>query len=211
MNTKLISTRSAVISLALLMFNAGPVLAGNITLSGATGNSCSYSNVTVDSNGNLTAACVVASSTPTLTPTCSLAASPSLINAGGTSTLTATCSPAATSYLWAGAGTESFTTHSGTVTPSVTTTYSVKGTNGDGPGNTAYASVSISVQAPIGSGSGIAPTSNSPLEEIKRWNKAFAGINYMPYDSRAEPVSLMSYNKQMQAAKPIQYKMPLVW
>ncbi|MCE9549682.1 MAG: hypothetical protein K8R50_01525 [Betaproteobacteria bacterium] len=209
MNTKLINTRSAVIGLVLLMLNVGSVSAGSITLSGVTGNSCSYSTFTVDSNGNLTAACNTSPPpAPTLTPTCSLVASPSTISAGSISTLTASCSPAATSYAWTGAGTANFTS-GGTVTPTATTTYTVIGTNGDGPGNTASATVTISVPAPTGSGP--APTSTSPLTEIVRWNRAFAALNKFPFDGKAEQVSYMAYNKQMQAAKPIQYHLPTTW
>jgi hypothetical protein len=213
MNKKLINTRRAVISFALLMCNAGPVLAATITLSGATGNSCSYSNFTPDLNGNLTATCVPSpSSTPTLTPTCTLSASPSVINAGQTSTLIANCSPAATSHVWTGAGTTGFTS-GGTVTPSVTTAYTVIGTNADGTGNTASATVSIAVIGPSPSPNPNpqVPTSTSPIAEIVKWNKAFASINYFPFDSRAEQVYLMSYNKQMQAAKPVQYHLPTSW
>ena len=213
MNTKFINTRSAVIGFALLMFNAGPVLAGSITLSGATGNSCAYSNVSVNSNGDLTATCV-ASSPPTLTPTCTLAASPSTINSGSFSTLTASCSPAATSYAWSGAGTVNFTS-GGTVAPTVTTTYTVRGTNIDGPGNIASATVSIAVVTPpppTGSGSGPAPTSSSPITEIKRWNYAFETVNKYPFhDTKQEPVSYMAYNKIIQAQKPTIILLPTTW
>lgn len=207
MNTKLINTRSAVIGFALLMFNAGPVLAGFITLSGATGNSCDYSNVTVDSNGNLTASCVT-SSQPTVGPTCTLAVSPS----GSFSTLTASCSPAATSYAWSGANTVNFTS-GGTVAPTVTTTYTVRGTNGNGPGNIASATVSIAVVTPPPpTGSGPVPTPNSPIAEIKRWNYAFETVNKYPFhDTRQEPVAYMSYNKLIQASKPTIIFLPTTW
>lgn len=214
MNTKLINTRSAVIGFALLIFNAGSVLAASITLSGATGNSCAYSNVSVNSSGDLTATCVASSSLPpTLTPTCTLAASPSTINSGSFSTLTASCSPAATLYEWTGAGTGSFTS-GGTVTPTVTATYTVRGTNGDGPGNIASATVSIAVVTPPPppGGSGSAPTSSSPIAEIKRWNYAFETVNKYPFhDTKQEPVSYMAYNKLIQAHKSTIILLPTTW
>lgn len=211
MNTKLINTRSAVIGLALLI-NAGPVLAGFITLSGATGNSCDYSNVSVNSSGDLTATCVASSSpAPTLTPTCTLSASPTSVSAGSTSILTASCSPAATSYAWTGAGTENFTT-GGSVAPTVATTYTVRGTNDSGPGNTASRTVSIAVVTPPPtSGSGSTPTSSSPIDIIKRWNYAFETINFIPHNYKNEPVSYMAYLKLIQSNKPGIILLPTSW
>jgi|GEM_PF-3054223 len=214
MNSKLFNTRIVVIGLALLMLGSEPVLAGSsITLSGITGNSCLYSSFTADSVGNLTAVCNTSPPPPTLTPTCTLAASPSIISAGATSTLIASCSPAATSYAWTGTGTSSFTssTSSGTVTPSTTTTYSVIGSNGDGPGNTASATVSISVPILIQQGSGPAPTSSSPVEVIKRWIYVFETLNFIPHNFKDAPVARMSYLKLIQAGKPTQYTLPRTW
>lgn len=202
MNTKLINTRSAVIGLTLLMFNAGSVLAGNITLSGATGNSCSYSNVTVDSSGNLTAACVTSS--PTLSPTCTLVASPSTINAGSISTLTASCSPAATSYTWTGPNTTNFTS-GGTVTPTATTTYTVTGTNGDGIGNTASAIVSIAVIAPTPTPTPT-PTPSGLLSKAD-WVKEFSTLNNIPV-SRSTIEYLYEYFKTLYNQKPFAFKLP---
>lgn len=198
MKTKLCNTRSAVIGLTLLLINAGPVLAGSITLNGTTQNSCAYSTFSVDSNGDLTATCVT-SSPPPLTPSCTLSASPTTVNAGSSSILTASCSPAATSYAWTGAGTENFTT-GGTVTPTANTTYTVRGTNGDGAGNIASRTVSIAVQQ--GLTCGAVPTSTSPIDIIKRWNYAFETINFIPHNYKNEPVSYMAYLKLIQANKP---------
>jgi len=75
-------------------------------------------------------------------PACTLTASPSTITAGGSATLTATCSPAATSYAWTNTGFAA-TASAGTVSPTVTTTYSVIGSNAAGSGNTASASVTV--------------------------------------------------------------------
>jgi len=200
MNTKLMNKRSAVIGFALLMFNAGPVLASSITLIGTTGNSCDYSTFTVDSSGNTTATCVASSSLPQ-PPTCTLSASPTTVNAGSSSILTASC-PAAETYVWTGAGTEGFTS-GGSVTPTVTTTYTVRGTNGNGSGNTASRTVSIAVVTPPPTSScGPVPTSSSSIDIIKRWNYAFETLNYIPHNLKNEPVSYMAYLKQIQASKP---------
>lgn len=209
MNSKLISTRNVVITSALLLLAAGSAFAGSITLSGTTGNSCQYSTFSVDSSGNLTAVCNTAPPpTPTLTPTCTLAASPSTISAGATSTLIASCSPAADSYVWTGAGTSSFTA-GGTVTPTATTTYSVVGSNGSGAGNTAFVSVTVSV--PTTGGSGPTPTPNSPVAEVRRWIYAFETRNFIPHDTKSEPYGTMSYWKLIQAGKPTQYFLPTSW
>lgn len=60
-------------------------------------------------------------------PQCTLTANPAVISAGMSSTLTANCSPTATSFEWSGGTCSSTTGASCTVTPSVTTTYSVIG------------------------------------------------------------------------------------
>lgn len=76
------------------------------------------------------------------TPQCTLSASPATITAGGSSMLTATCTPAATSYAWTGT---SFgpAISSGSVSPSATTTYTVRGSNGVGAGNTASVTLTV--------------------------------------------------------------------
>ena len=79
-------------------------------------------------------------------PSCSLAASPATISRGDSSTLTATCIPAATSYAWTNSGFAA-TASSGSVSPTATTTYSVRGTNGAGSGNTANATVTVNQPA----------------------------------------------------------------
>lgn len=75
-------------------------------------------------------------------PTCTLAASPSTIHVGQSSTLIASCSPAATSYAWTNTGFPT-TIAIGTVSPTVTTTYSVVGSNATGSGNRASATVTV--------------------------------------------------------------------
>lgn len=82
-------------------------------------------------------------------PNCTLAASPNTaVNPGTPVTLTATCpagTSAPTSYTWTNASFASNAT-SGTVNPSTTTTYSVRGSNSFGAGSTA--SVTVNVNQP---------------------------------------------------------------
>lgn len=208
MNSKLISTGNIVITSALLLLAAGSAFAGTITLSGTTANSCTYSTITADSSGNFTVGCNTESQqNPTTTPTCTLTASPSTINAGASSTLIASCSPAADSYIWTGAGTNGFTA-GGSVTPSATTTYTVVGSNGNGAGNTASKTVSVTV--PQQPGTGI-PNKNTPIAEVKRWIYAFETRNYIPHDTKSEPYGTLSYWLLIQANKPTIYFLPATW
>lgn len=77
------------------------------------------------------------------TPVCSLTASPSSIAAGGSSTLRASCNPAATSYIWSSNAGIASNSVGGTVSPKVSTTYTVAGQNAAGKGNTASATVTV--------------------------------------------------------------------
>ncbi len=87
---------------------------------------------------------------PVTPPTCTLTASPASITPGGISTLTVSCNPAATSYTWSGGTCVGDTGATCTVTPSVTTTYSVAGSNASGTGNSASATVTpFAVQATV--------------------------------------------------------------
>lgn len=83
---------------------------------------------------------------PTSAPQCSLQASSTIIFAGRPLTLTASCTPAATSYVWTNSGFGSQVS-GGSVSPLVTTTYSVKGINAVGIGNTS--SVTVVVKPPL--------------------------------------------------------------
>jgi hypothetical protein len=75
-------------------------------------------------------------------PQCTLSANPAIISAGASSTLTASCSPAATSFEWSGGSCTTGTTSSTcTVTPSVTTAYSVIGIGAGGASNAVSAAV----------------------------------------------------------------------
>ena len=73
-------------------------------------------------------------------PQCTLTAVPAIVSAGASSTLTASCSPAATSFEWSG-GTCTGVGSTCTVTPSVTTAYSVIGTGTGGTSTAASAAV----------------------------------------------------------------------
>ena len=71
---------------------------------------------------------------------------------GASSQLSASCNPTPTSYNWLPSLLGS-TTSSGTVYPTVTTTYSVSGTNSSGTGN--LASATVTVTPPVCSGGGV--------------------------------------------------------
>ncbi len=76
-------------------------------------------------------------------PVCTLSASSSTIAAGGSSTLIASCSPAAASYTWTGGTCVGNTGATCTVSPTSTTTYTVKGTNAGGTGAAVSATVIV--------------------------------------------------------------------
>jgi hypothetical protein len=116
----------------------------NHTIIGLT-NGVSYTFTVTARNSNADSAPSAPSNAVTPsgpTPVCSLSLSPSAINAGASATLTATCAPAATSYIWTNSGFGSAVA-SGTVSPAVTTAYSVAGVNSNGAGNTASAILTV--------------------------------------------------------------------
>ena len=80
----------------------------------------------------LAAATFFAQSANAAAPQCTLAANPAMSSAGASSTLTASCSPAATSFEWSGGTCAGTTSSNCTVTPSMTTLYSVFGVNAGG-------------------------------------------------------------------------------
>lgn len=77
------------------------------------------------------------------TPICSLTANPVKIQRNQSATLTANCSPAAASYTWTGNSCVGTVASTCTVRPTVTTSYSVTGTNGAGGGNVSSATVTV--------------------------------------------------------------------
>ena len=74
-------------------------------------------------------------------PLCTLTATPAIVSAGASSTLTASCTPAATSFEWSGGTCTGLTGSTCTVTPTVTTTYSVIGSNTGGTSTAVSANV----------------------------------------------------------------------
>ena len=89
-------------------------------------------------------------------PTCTLSSSATQVTAGTAVRLSAQCRPAATSYQWSGTDLPA-TASGGSVTPSATTTYSVRGVNSAGAGNLASATVQVSSGA---TGDGYSPLTN---------------------------------------------------
>ena len=74
----------------------GAMAQGTVTLSNTTGNTCSYSSMTVQPNGNIAVACNSANPVPTCT-----ISGPTQVNTGASATLTANCTNSPTSYVWA--------------------------------------------------------------------------------------------------------------
>jgi hypothetical protein len=123
-----------------------------------------------------------ASATYSVTASCTLAAKPSTIGLGDSSTLTASCTPAATGYNWNGACAVGNTTNNCTVTPAVTTPYTVTGTGT----NTATGGATVTVTQPsctltatpstigLGDSSTLAAVC-SPAVTVYNWNGACAG------------------------------------
>lgn len=80
---------------------------------------------------------------PLAKPTCTLTAVASYVELGNSSTLTANCLPTPTTYVWTGGTCANNKTSSCTVTPSSSTTYTVKGYNSSGYGAVASATVKV--------------------------------------------------------------------
>ena len=154
---KVLKNRLTGLILALMLAMAGGAGAETFTTTGASPTTCA-GTVTLNPNGlvkcggtTLLSSCtgdIVIDSTGTIrcsvtvVPSCTLTAAPSAIIGTGTSNLTASCSPQASSYVWSNSGC-SATSATCTVTSSVTTTYTVKGVNGAGTGNSGSAVVTV--------------------------------------------------------------------
>jgi hypothetical protein len=118
---------------------------GTVTLSGATGNSCTATSISIGTNGSLNVTCQT--SNPGDPPACSISG-PTTGAVGQAFTLNANCSPAATSYTWTGA---SANASSVSITPQVagTLSFTVTGTNANGTGvASAVHSVSVTSAPP---------------------------------------------------------------
>src|ERR1035437_8328360 len=87
------------------------------------------------------AATLLAQSANASPPLCTLSATPAIVSSGASSTLTANCSPAATSFEWSGGTCAGTTSSNCTVTPTVTTTYSLIGSNAGGTSTAVSANV----------------------------------------------------------------------
>lgn len=90
-----------------------------------------------------TGSCASGISIPLAKPTCTLTAVASSVELGNSSTLTANCLPTSTTYVWTGGTCANNKTLSCTVTPSSSTTYTVKGYNSSGYGDVANATVIV--------------------------------------------------------------------
>lgn len=80
-------------------------------------------------------------------PVCTVAASATSVKAGTAVEINAKCSPAATSYTWTNTGFATSAT-GGKVSPSKTTTYSVKGNNAAGSSDVASVTVAVAAEPP---------------------------------------------------------------
>lgn len=109
----------------------------------ANGDSIAYS---YDEAGNLVKVVAVNVSHPP--PVCTLAANPASVPAGGSSTLAATCDGAPNSYVWTGSTCADTIAATCTVSPSVTTTYTVAGIHAGGSGAPASATITVTA-APV--------------------------------------------------------------
>lgn len=87
---------------------------------------------------------VIRCATVAIAPVCTLLASPASIASGGSSILTATCNPVATSYLWTGVPASFGGGSSGSVFPTVTSSYTVRGVNTTETGQSAAVTVTVS-------------------------------------------------------------------
>ncbi len=142
MKLNLIKTAITVFCGILLMIDMKYALAANLTMNvnGAAKSSCAYTSYSSDSSGNITVNC---SSTEGINipqervPQCSLASLLSPIIKGSTTDLVASCSPEATSYTWTNTGVATTNSPNVSVSPPITTTYTVVGTNATGSGNAA--------------------------------------------------------------------------
>lgn len=126
---------------------------------GATGASCvvnptsttSYSVAGVNSLGtgatSVATVTVTGGDTPTQRPVCTVTASPASVTTGGASTLNAVCSPAASAYVWTGGSCAGLSNAQCTVTPTVTTSYTVAGVNEAGTGPSAGVTVVLTSAA----------------------------------------------------------------
>ena len=103
-------------------------------------------NMTITPSGTMTVTCTPVSTNPSNPPNCSIPQTSA--TTGVVTTISAVCNPAATSYAWAGsvAPTGGFTSVASfqvTFPTAGTYQYAVQGTNANGAGNTATATITV--------------------------------------------------------------------
>lgn len=125
-------------------------------------------------------------------PICSLNALSESIAPGGVSTLSASCSPAATSYTWSNTGFGALDDH-GTVSPTITTQYSVVGHNASGSGNTASASVTVSVTPAFAYIANNGSNTVSVIDTRTNTVSATIPVGAEPYGVAVNPVTTRAY------------------
>ena len=101
-------------------------------------------NVTASNGSTIYTANATVMVTPAATsPVCTMIVSPSAITAGRSATLTASCTPDASAFSWTGGTCVGTIGATCVVTPTLTTTYTVRGSNAIGIGNIASGTVTI--------------------------------------------------------------------
>jgi len=130
-----------------VLHNCGSSLAAGVTCNlnvsftpVATGTRVGSVTLTSNASGSPHSVTVSGVGVASNAPICTLGVTPASVSKNGRATLTANCSPTATSYTWTGGTCAGTTTASCAVSPAVTTTYSVTGTNSYGS-NTATVTV----------------------------------------------------------------------
>lgn len=165
------------------------------TCAGTTGATCqvtpdstiTYTVTGSDGTGSIGQATATVTVAP---PACTLTATPASVAPGGAFTLTASCTPNPSSYAWsANAGLGSVA--GGSVTaPSIagSTAYTVTGSNGSGPGNTASATVQVT-SAPVAYCGTDANKLDSGILSNQAYLNPQPGLNYQTRLDRGQSAS----------------------
>ena len=207
MKSKFTNARAVALSAALLTINAGPSLAANIVLNGgSSGNSCVYTALSANVNGDISVTCAGSNTPPTVAPVCNPTATVNPISAGTTTTLFANCSdaPTGTTYAWSTNPPSNFASSGSNVAvnPSIATTYSVQATNGFGPSVAKEVTVTISTASPPSP----PPSPGQPLP-MQEWVDRFMQLNNIP-PSRWTLLGAYDYLKKLYLRTPSGYLLP---